>query len=697
MSAFRDLITPFLQYWYKGDTGDTGTSDNTYTPENGGLAAFKASDITRATASLVGIPDVPDQRVYWSPGDHSTTRAEDLDVSVFKADSTPLSQGAWVRQGASGVRLAQGGNVDDAIQYVTPQMFMTVAQKLSVAFGIALLDVTKAIQTAIDTGRPVRVPKGKYKISKTLLCDPGLIFEGDGGVANYDESPVKFHVEPAVKCDLFNWRNPRANAPYEFAGTRITGFCVRGYGPGVDACVDLPLLYNGKIDFFAYTGIDVWMRLRRWMDTKVSGGAQGFRTFGVHFANAGSDDTPSDVTTSTTIDAYLSQGPIAYYAADRAVTKCTATGVIESVDNATNMARGNIFKFIGMTENVPRTDAGSAWVYGKTGTAPFWQTALTVELQDGIGHTGGTLDNANAFDVGHVRLLKVSGYVYNYRSLLKTTAHTARVSLIGLDTASINLLSPAGGVANYGAIVGAGFTPEYMKVNVGDEDLFDGSMVSPTLMLWSQDRLGMGKDRLFLDANLGNKLVYHDRYGNYTAPIGALRVSGTSEWKIKGARLSPGELVQNENVTLGEPGLWISTRHSKDEGNIYPGCTTVADSRVITHPIVGAFHKCEIGDYVTVSDGYGDAVAQRRVIDRTPDLTSITLDSAAIFTVVASVVVATEAHKLIPLAQQGHREVGVNPTGMLTPNFRGEEVFRTDTFNWYKATGFTKGDWKLIT
>jgi hypothetical protein len=55
MGAFRDLITPFLQYWYKGEVGDTGPAANTYTS----YAAMQASDPTRRAARLVGDTDVP--------------------------------------------------------------------------------------------------------------------------------------------------------------------------------------------------------------------------------------------------------------------------------------------------------------------------------------------------------------------------------------------------------------------------------------------------------------------------------------------------------------------------------------------------------------------------------------------------------------------------------------------------------------
>lgn len=86
-----------------GEAGPAGPADNTYTSDNGGLGAFRASDISRATASLVGIPGVPDGRFNWTLGNYSATPAADLNVNIIKADSTALTVGAWVRQGADGI------------------------------------------------------------------------------------------------------------------------------------------------------------------------------------------------------------------------------------------------------------------------------------------------------------------------------------------------------------------------------------------------------------------------------------------------------------------------------------------------------------------------------------------------------------------------------------------------------------------
>lgn len=79
----------------QGDQGPVGTSDNTYTT----LATFKASDINRKVARLVGASGITDGSFNWTLGNF-TGQADDL--NIIKADSTALSVGAWVRQDANG-------------------------------------------------------------------------------------------------------------------------------------------------------------------------------------------------------------------------------------------------------------------------------------------------------------------------------------------------------------------------------------------------------------------------------------------------------------------------------------------------------------------------------------------------------------------------------------------------------------------
>lgn len=621
--------------------------------------------------------------------------ATNFSIAVKDSKNTlvySFPEGTGIGVGASSITYNEG-SVGAITRTVESRLQDYVSVKDFGAVGDGVTDDTVAIQAALDTLQPVYMPPGEYLVTDTLLLEYGANLQGAGGVASYADAAAKIKFQPSTKRDVFNWRT--APTDYVFEGVVLKGFTIRGFGPGASACVDLPYLYNGIIDFYAFADIDAWLRLRRWLDCDVRGGVQGFRFFGVEFSGGGVD--PSDVTTTTTIDAYVSQGPIGYIATGRAVTDCKISGTIESVDKACDIARGNVMWFDVYTENVPRTDAGSAWEYGKTGIAPAFETALYLNLRPGIGHSGGTLNNANLVDVDTVRLLNLSGYTYLYKTLLKTTANTQKVLIQNLDTDNIEAFSTVDGIADFSKITILGFTPRSMTQAPGGSFFIDTPVAFPTMELFEIERSNIRQGQFFADTQLNGKFFRRDRYGAYSAPIGALRAAGTSGWTVSGSRLIPGELVQNSAITPGEPGLWISTRFSKDVGNTYFSCSTTSGSPVITNPIIGTFFLCEVGDYVTVSAGFSSTTTQYRVIARSTDLTSITLDSNATSTVSGTVNVATESHSLIPLAQQGYRTYGANPVGVIVPKYIGEELLRTDTAQWYKSSGLTSADWKAMT
>lgn len=158
MSAFRSLITPYLQNWYRGDKGDTGAADNTYGPENGGLAAFRASDIARGAASLVGIPDVADGRFYWTLGDYTD---QDDGQHIIAADSTPLSIGAWLRD--------KGDGTINVLSFIPRHLHRSIARRVPNNSRSAAERMSGYFQAAIDDAsarrRPLIVPAGLYNIA----------------------------------------------------------------------------------------------------------------------------------------------------------------------------------------------------------------------------------------------------------------------------------------------------------------------------------------------------------------------------------------------------------------------------------------------------------------------------------------------------------------------------------------------------
>jgi hypothetical protein len=79
---------------------DQALSANSYTS----LAAFKASDIGRQTAGLVGVPNILDGRFNWKTGDF-TGKADDVNII---AGTVALTVGAWVRQIEAAARPSTG-------------------------------------------------------------------------------------------------------------------------------------------------------------------------------------------------------------------------------------------------------------------------------------------------------------------------------------------------------------------------------------------------------------------------------------------------------------------------------------------------------------------------------------------------------------------------------------------------------------
>lgn len=134
-----------------GDIGPPGASENTYTPDNGGLTAFKEQPISNKKASVAGISGLPDGDFFWTPGDF-TGQADDQ--NIIKADSTPLSQGAWVRQNADGIATKAGINgpllkMSDAFEYGT---------RLS-RYDYSSSDKTQAFRDALEEATERKIGK----------------------------------------------------------------------------------------------------------------------------------------------------------------------------------------------------------------------------------------------------------------------------------------------------------------------------------------------------------------------------------------------------------------------------------------------------------------------------------------------------------------------------------------------------------
>lgn len=579
---------------------------------------------------------------------------------------------------------------DLSVDGLIPHGFTATLRHYGVT-GDGVTDDTDNFIRALNGALPVveHTPM-EILVTDSVPLKYGAYFIGAGGVAIYAKSRCRIKFAPTSPKKLFVWKT--APSGYVFEGATLKGFCISGNGANSTYCLDLPQCYNGDFDFFAYGNVQRWVRIERWMDTKLRGGVQGFSVCGVEASNV--LGTGSGVTTTTEIDAYISQGPTAYLLNSFSFFGVKTKGTVESVDHVAVAEKANNAAFDIYMENVPRTDAGAAIQWGKSGTGDWYYSELRVNLKPGLGYNGGIPANTKFLDLGEVRQCVISGYLANTRSILSTTSDTRSVVFDNFSTVSVpRLAEVVGDIADMTVLNMTGLYSSDL-VLPGDSHYSDFALAGADIELFPSDRSAILPRKLAVDKWTG-KLVYRDDNENHSMPLNQLTTDVDTGWTFNGSKLVPGEMVLNSVTNTGQPVFWRSERHTKDNANSLGFSSTVSGSPVITR--AGGFFPMEVDDWVTVSDGYGDATFQRRIIARASDYSTITLESDAVSTVSGTVTVATEAHQLVAIGQQGNREYGADPTGVLLPKQLGEEVFRSDTKDWYKSTGLTTSDWKAMT
>ncbi len=180
MTAFRALITPFLQNWYKGDRGDVGEAANTFES----LVRLKGLDPVVYPSAILADGLEPPRPYAFVRGDY-TGAANDDDIVAL--DGTPLAEGALVAQSAASLTFKQdyAGSRTRRVQErereksVTPDDFV----------GTDTARVLAAFRAAFDLGRPIRLTR-RYRINQTIVvrgglqlsCAPGSAIVWEGAV-----------------------------------------------------------------------------------------------------------------------------------------------------------------------------------------------------------------------------------------------------------------------------------------------------------------------------------------------------------------------------------------------------------------------------------------------------------------------------------------------------------------------------------
>jgi len=198
MSAFRALITPYLQNWYKGDTGKTGPAVSTFST----IAALKAAPLTNRVYNFA--PDdtdtssFPEGPYFYKPGDFSGTDFEDEIASgaVVAHDDVPLAMGALVRQAASSIAVTGGNSLQHAIAVAkTPRDLIASTTSLKVRSTIRTEDgflYQVALRNATDHHLTTAAGVKLYIADGAITPDAlGAPRDGSGDVGPYIERAYK--------------------------------------------------------------------------------------------------------------------------------------------------------------------------------------------------------------------------------------------------------------------------------------------------------------------------------------------------------------------------------------------------------------------------------------------------------------------------------------------------------------------------
>lgn len=490
--------------------GPPGAADNTYSLTNGGLAAFKASDINRKTASLVGISGVPDGRFNWTPGSF-TGQADD--VNIIKADSTALSVGAWVRQKADGVAFQQAGSgavlasTQRELRYfIRPEQFGAMAN------GTAddAPSIRAADAYAAATGATVLFDAKVYLVASKISKSYKTWWQGAG-------NPF-----PAINSGAVSQGAP-------VSGTQLShdhgDTCVEMIGPG-------PYNQCGGIERMGIVGKPgTWATGDAWSFDQI-GSARLFdlRSWSAHGDAFVIGKSAGDVTGQLHVTGLYANNPRGVCIRNR--SKWVKMAQIET--------DGGTFSYYG--DNAPNSDISQFHFEGASNKAVVFAgangntrlrggfIALTssaslkaIEVQSAVGNTDITISDVQI--VGHPML--VAGIE------VQSTALRARVTGCDISLCPIGVLD----AANSTELIDNHFLSCGLPISAqGDAALYRGNRILGTTGSWSIDHM-TGGNGVWSD-NSVDKPIKPTLFGGNIGNFGSNRVVNNAGYKTRSSGLT---------------------------------------------------------------------------------------------------------------------------------------------------------------
>lgn len=551
-------------------------------------------------------------------------------------------------------------------------------------------DWTAALQAAIDTRKPVKIPRDKiYRITDSIKIYPNTIIIADENPSvNYPAALTKVVFSPSTKKDMFVWATTPTTYNY---GVKIQGLAIQGEGTNGRYVFNLTNALGLRIsDIRVYSGFDYGVNVGDYVDALYENCSfMGLRETCVTVFKS------SYICTSTTFrNCYFSHSKLGYSVEGDAINSLMFDDCIfESLDMMCDVGvNNNVFMNNLYMEHTPQTDInGPAIKLGFTGDKTAYKCgSFVLSGKTCMGLNNAFPANTTFMSVDHWKNVSISDtYILRQGTLLKTTLATEQVSLTNVYTENIDLFAVNGGIADWSKIVINGGNLVNMYRSLSDAIRTNYQNMTSEIFLNERDESSVSYGKVFLD-KVDKRLKYKDGKNNLRN-MSSLSASSASA-TFNGAKLQAGEVIwnnANKPVTKGQPLGWVSRWYSRDTQALLLDGITTSGSPIVSSA-ANTFFDFVVNDYVRLSAGMPSTTIQYRILSISTDKKSITLDTNATSSA-TGVTVDIPAHLLMPFGQIDYRTSTAAPS--VTPFFVGEELLDTTNGKWYKSKGLTASDW----